>query len=558
MGRHAHTRARSDRRTRPALLAGLAALVVAVVVAGLVWWTSGDDAATPTAQAGSCTDRRTVPVTVAPELGALAGTLLGQPLDLGGGACAVAEVTATEPLQTLADLGSLDPDALPQVWVPDSSLWAARAGGSGVEAAGSLATSPLVLATSRAAAEQLGWTTTPPSWGEALTTDRPLAVPDLAASAEGVSVLAAVRQSLGGGEAADNAVVEAVLAAGRGGVPTVADALAAGTAGGADAPLVPVSEQEVLAANQAAGSDALVAVYPREGSPSLDYPVLRLPAGDDDVQRRAVDAVVQALTTATAGEQARAAGFRDQQGGSPTGAGTGTGVQEAAPQQVALDPAAVQALLGRLSSLATPSRLLTVMDVSTSMEAAAGDGTRATLARDAGKSALTLLPDNYSGGVWAFAHRLDGDRDWVELAPLRTFAADAGGGKTQRQLIDEQFDTLPSLLSPGGTGLYDTTLAAVRAAREAYDPKSVNSVVLITDGEDDDDEAGVDLPVLLETLRAEADPARPVKVIGIALGPEADLAALEQIGAATGGAAYPCLDPEDLQGVLFDAIRRRG
>ena len=554
MGRHAHTRARSDRR--PALLAGLAALVVAVVVAGLVWWTNGEETAPPAAEAGGCADRRTVPVTVAPELEQLAGQLLAQPVDLGGGACAVARVTATEPLQTLADLGALGADALPQVWVPDSSLWAARAGDSDLEAAGSMATSPLVLATSRAAAEQLGWTSTPPTWGEALTTDRPLAVPDLAASAEGVSVLAAVRQSLGGGDDADNAVVEAVLAAGRGEVPTVADALAAGTAGGADAPLVPVSEQEVLAANQAAGSDALVAVYPSEGSPSLDYPVLRLPVGDD-LQRRAVDAVVQALTADAAGEQARAAGFRDRQGGSPLGAGTGTGVQEAAPQQVALDPAAVQALLGRLSSLATPSRLLTVMDVSTSMEAPAGDGTRATLARDAGKSALTLLPDSYSGGVWFFAHRLDGDRDWVELAPLRTFGADAGDGKTQRQLIDEQFDTLPDRLSPGGTGLYDTTLAAVRAARDAYDPDAVNSVVLITDGEDDDDEAGVDLPALLDTLRSEADPDRPVKVIGIALGPDADLDALQQIGDTTGGAAYPCLDPEDLQGVLFDAIRRR-
>ena len=555
MGRHAHTRARPDRRTRPALLAGLAALVVAVVVAGLVWWTSGDDEVGPAARAGGCTDSRTVPVTVAPELGALAGQLLAQPLDLGDGACAVAEVTATEPLQTLADLGSLAPGSLPQVWVPDSSLWAARAGGSGLEVAGSVATSPLVLATSRAAAEELGWTTTPPTWGEALTTDRPLAVPDMAASAEGVSVLAAVRQSLGGGDAADNAVVEAVLAAGRGGVPTVADALAAGTAGGADAPLVPVSEQEVLAANQAAGSDTLVAVYPREGSPSLDYPVLRLPVGDD-VQRRAVDAVVQALTAGPVGEQARAAGFRDQQGGSPTGAGVGTGVQSQAPEQVVLDPAAVQALLGRLSSLVTPSRLLTVMDVSTSMEAAAGDGTRATLARDATKSALTLLPDSYSGGLWAFAYHLDGDDDHVELAPIRQFGADAGG-KTQRQLLNEQFDSIPSLLQPGGTGLYDTTLAAVRSARDVYDAKSVNTVVLITDGENEDD-TGIQLDALLSTLTAEADPARPVKVVGIALGPDADLGALQQIADATGGAAYQALDPEDLQGVLFDAIRRRG
>ncbi|CCH85988.1 conserved protein of unknown function; putative vWA domain [Modestobacter italicus] len=552
MGRHASTPSRSGIAGRPALLGGLAVLLVAAIGLGVVWWRSGDDG---TADAATCSDRQTVRVTVAPEVGPLVERLLADPAPLGGGACAVAEVTAEEPLQTLASVGALEPDALPQVWVPDSSLWAARADGADLEAAGSLASSPLVLATSRAAADQLGWTSTPPTWGQALGTGRPLAVPDLAASAEGLSALAAVRQSLGGGEDADNAVVAAVLAAGRGEVPSPADALTAGTQGGADAPLVPVSEQEVLTANTAAGSDQLVAVYPSDGSPALDYPVLQVGAAAA-TEPEAVDAVVAALTAASAGPQVRAAGFRDPEGGAPDGAGPDTGVQEAAPASLELDPAALQDLLGRLSSLATPSRLLTVIDVSTSMSAPAGDGTRATLARDATKSALTLLPDSYSGGVWVFASRLDGDRDYEELAPLRQFGADVDG-QTQRELIDAQFDSLPSRLSPGGTGLYDTTLAAVRAAQEAYDPASVNSVVLITDGENDDD-TGIGLDELLSTLRAEADPARPVKVIGIALGPDADQDALQQIADATTGAAYAALDPEDLQGVLFDAIRRRG
>jgi Ca-activated chloride channel homolog len=551
MGRHAQRRARSGIAARPALLAGVAVLVVAVLAAGLVWWRVGGDDAR--ADGTSC--GQTVRVTVAPEVGPLAERLLDQPLPLGDGACAAVDLTAEEPLQTLADLGALDAGSLPQVWVPDSSLWAARAGDVGLDPSGSLASSPLVLATSRAAADQLGWTQDPPSWGEALTTARPLAVPDLAASAEGLSVLAAVRQSLGGGEDADNAVVEAVLAAGRGGVPSPADALQAGIDGGVDAPLVPLSEQEVLTADQEAGTDSLVAIYPSDGSPALDYPVLRVTA-TEEAGSPAVDAVVEALTSASAGSSARAAGFRDQDGAAPEGAGPETGVQEAAPASLQLDPAAMQGLLGRLSSLATPSRLLTVIDVSTSMSAPAGDGTRATLARDATKSALTLLPDSYSGGMWAFASELDGDRDYVERAPLRQFGADAGDGKTQRQLLNEQFDEIPDLLQPGGTGLYDTTLAAVRAARDAYDPASVNSVVLITDGENDDD-TGIQLGALLDTLRSEADPARPVKVVGIALGPDADLDALQQIADATGGAAYQALDPEDLQGVLFDAIRRR-
>ena len=552
MGRHASTSANARITGRPATIAGLAVLLVAVVVAAIIWWPSGDDDAA--ADSSGCGDQPTVRVTVAPEVGPLVEELLADPIALDGDACAIAQVTAEEPLQTLADLGALGGDALPQVWVPDSSLWAARAGNAALQPAGSLATSPLVLATSRAAAEQLGWIDSPPSWGQALTTDRPLAVPDLAASAEGLSALAAVRQSLGGNEQADNAVVEAVLAAGRGGVPTVADALTAGTEGGVDAPLVPVSEQEVLTANQAAGSDSLVAVYPSDGSPSLDYPVLRLTGSDDD--QTAAAAVAQALIGDRVGAQARKAGFRDHQGAAPDGAGIGTGIQETAPGTMQLDPAALQALLGRLSSLATPSRLLTVIDVSTSMNAPAGDGTRATLARDATKSALTLLPDSYSGGLWAFAYHLDGDNDHVELAPIRQFGADAGG-KTQRQLLNEQFDSIPSLLQPGGTGLYDTTLAAVRSARGVYDAKSVNTVVLITDGENEDD-TGIQLDALLATLTAEADPARPVKVVGIALGPDADLGALQQIADATGGAAYQALDPEDLQGVLFDAIRRRG
>ena len=551
MGRHASTRARTGITGRPALVAGLALLLVALLVGGGIWWSGRDDAA---AEASGCSDEQTVRVTVAPEVGALVGQVLAERLTLDDGSCATAEVTAEEPLQTLADLGSLGADALPQLWVPDSSLWAARAGDAGVELAGSLASSPLVLATSRSAAEELGWTQDAPSWGEALTTERPLAVPDLAASAEGLSVLAAVRQSLGGGEEADNAVVEAVLAAARGEVPSPADALRAGTEGGADAPLVPVSEQEVLATNRAAGSESLLAVYPSDGSPALDYPLLRLPVEEDVAP--AVDAVVEALTAGSTAQAVRAAGFRDPQGTAPEGAGPETGVQEAAPAVLELDAAALQGLLGRLSSLATPSRLLTVIDVSTSMNAPAGDGTRATLARDATKSALTLLPDSYSGGVWAFAYQLDGDTDHVELAPLRQFGADAGG-QTHRELLVEQFDSIPDLLRPGGTGLYDTSLAATRAAREAYDPEAVNSVVLITDGENEDD-TGIQLGELLDTLRAEADPERPVKVIGIALGPDADLDALQQIADATGGAAYQALDPEDLQDVLFDAIRRRG
>jgi Ca-activated chloride channel family protein len=544
MGRHADPTA--PRRPAPRVLIA-AGVVVALLAGGLVWWLAGPG--------GECDTRQTVAVTVAPELGELTERLLSRPQPLDGGGCAVAEVTAQAPLQTVGDLGALEKGALPDVWVPDSSLWAARAGAAPLKAAGSMASSPVVLASSRAVVDALGWTGSAPTWGQALTTDRPLAVPDLAASAEGLSALAAVRASLGGGPEADNAVVEAVLAAARATAPAPADALAAGSDGGADAPLVPVSEQEVFLANKDIDNPALVAVYPAEGSPALDYPVLRVgePSG---AERSAVDAVVRALTSARAGTEVRAAGFRGSNGEAPPGAGPKTGTQEAAPGALPLDPTELEGLIARLSSLAAPSRLLAVFDVSTSMKAGVGSGTRATLARDAAKSALTLFPDNSAIGLWAFARKLQGESDWVELLPTRALDADAGG-TSQRNALSEQLDSIPGRLAPGGTGLYDTALAAVRAARADFDPTSVASVVIITDGRDEDRDS-IGLDPLVEALRNEADPSRPVKIIGIALGPDADLDALEKIAESTGGAAYSALDENDLQTVLFDALRRRG
>jgi Ca-activated chloride channel family protein len=544
MGRHADPTA--PRRPAPVVLIA-AGVVAALLAGGLVWWLADPGR--------ECTTRQTVAVTVAPELGELTEELLAKPITLDGGVCAVAEVTAQEPLQTVGDLGALDADALPAVWVPDSSLWAARAGEAPLASAGSMASSPVVLATSRAVADALGWTAAPPTWGQALATDRPLAVPDLAASAEGLSALAAVRSSLGGGPEADNAVVEAVLAAARTTPIAPADALAAGAAGGADAPLVPVSEQEVFQTNEGTGNPSLVAVYPSEGAPFLDYPVLRV-GERSGAAGAADDAVVRVLTSSRAQASVRKAGFRGSDGTAPPGAGERTGIRDAAPEPLALDPTDVQGLFARLSSLAKPSRLLAVFDVSTSMEAPVGDGTRATLARDAAKSALALIPDNSAIGLWVFARRLDGDTDWVELIPTRTLTSDAGG-RSQRDVLSEQLDSIPGRLAPGGTGLYDTTLAAVRAARADYDPTAVTSVVVITDGKDEDDDT-IGLDVLLQTLTSEVDPSRPVKVIGIALGPDADMSALERITAATGGAAYSAVDENDLQTVLFDALRQRG
>ncbi len=548
MGRHADSTA-IPRRFPPLLIA--AGTVVALLLAGgLAWFllAGGDDGV-------ACATRSTVAVTVTPELAALADDLLTDPDALGADGCVTAEVTAQEPLQTAGDLAALDADALPDVWVPDSSLWFPRAGDAELSPGSSMATSPVVLATSTAVVEARGWSDEAPSWGAALTGDQPVAMPDIASSGEALAALSALRTAVGDGDAGDTAVVQAVLAADRaaGGATS---ALESAGANSTDAPLVPVSEQAVYAARASDATSALVAVYPSGGSPVLDYPVVRVGAPTGD-QSRAVDSVVAVLTSDEARAAAAEAGFRDADGAAPPAAGEESGILAEAPETIALDPTEVQALFARLAALAAPSRLLAVVDVSASMEAGVGGGgTRATLARDAAKSTLALIPGRSALGLWVFARELDGGTDWQELVPTRALDTEVDG-RTQRAILQEQADSFPSRLSPGGTGLYDTVLAAVRKARVDYDPTAVNAVVIITDGTDEDD-GSVGLDGLLRTLVAEADPGRPVKVVGIALGPDADLSALQQIGESTGGAAYPALDENDLQTVLYDALRQRG
>jgi Ca-activated chloride channel homolog len=79
-------------------------------------------------------------------------------------------------------------------------------------------------------------------------------------------------------------------------------------------------------------------------------------------------------------------------------------------------------------------------------------------------------------------------------------------------------------------------------------------VVLLTDGRNEDDPDGIDLESLLTTLRAEVDPARPIPVITIGMGPDADMDVLTQISEATGAEAYQAVNPFDIQQVFLDAM----
>lgn len=111
-------------------------------------------------------------------------------------------------------------------------------------------------------------------------------------------------------------------------------------------------------------------------------------------------------------------------------------------------------------------------------------------------------------------------------------------------------------LTDGGTGLYDTALAAYKEALRSYRPHYSNAVVLLTDGQNEDP-GSISLRALLAQLKQLRDPDRPVRLVGIAISGDADLAALKEMSHATGGEAYLAAQPQDVLEVFAKAVLSR-
>ena len=196
--------------------------------------------------------------------------------------------------------------------------------------------------------------------------------------------------------------------------------------------------------------------------------------------------------------------------------------------------------------------MLSLNDVSGSMlQPATADMRRIDLFEQAAVRAVNSLSADSSLATWVFSSRRIGGQDWQEIVPFGPL-----GDPAHKQRTIDTANGLDSLVG-GGTGLYDSVLAAVQYMRDTYVPGQINLVLLNTDGYNEDDD-GLDLPGLLTQLEALRDPAKPVAVIAIGYGPDTDQAALEQIAAATDGAAYQALQPTDIGTVLVDAVTQRG
>ena len=581
-GRHAQAR---RRRRWPWLVVAVVVLVAVVAAIGVVVLRDRAEAIS----AEGCTGAATLRIAAAPALSStleeFADDFDTWVKDRAGVPCTTTQITAASPQELSEQVGrALDGDAAnaPTTWVPDSSLWRSvlardpRVSSVLPRTYPVVAATPVVFAAPRPMAEALGWPEVQPSWEQlsALAADPAgwsavkhpewgpvrLDWPDPLTSTAGLGSTVAVYRDLAiGAEATDDLRRRLVTAhnAVKGATGNLSGALAALRATGTntaeglrDLPIVPATEQEVVAFNAAKPAVEVAAIYPTEGWVVSEVPVLPL-LGDwvSDAQRTASEAFADFVVRGGPQDALQRAGWRAARlGASATPA---TGVVPSEPRYTPAQPS--QDVLARTlqnwTALDRRGSLLVVLDTSGSMREEVGTTgkTRLTVAKEAVLASLPFFSDQASVGLWTFSRAAKGN-DWKAVVPLGRLDRRVGSG-TARDTIAS---AVPRIAADGDTGLYDTTLAAVAAVRSTWQP-GPNTVVLISDGKNEDP-GSPDLRTTLDRLVDGADPARPVEVVTIALGSGADARALRNIAATTKGKAYTAAQPEDLESVFLTAL----
>jgi len=516
---------------------------------------------------------------MAPALRAAAGKARDENIT-SDGQCLNISVTAQESYKFADTLKSgKHPDV--QVWVPDSELWvnqvtsAADSDATEATPAGNVASTPVGVAMVPAAAKSLGWPKKTYTWldlaGATLQDDSlRLGAADPARSATGLlalTQLSTAAAKVKGGDTQAAAMMKTLSQRISDTDSQVLDTLprdSSGTEQGnpkRNQALV-LSEQSAFAYNGSDGGGSLDLFYPKDGSPRLDYPYNLV-----DRERLTTDesrAAIRFMTFLSQPAQQRLMekyGFRTDDEDAPKAVVAKAGGSSPQPYAVApaepASDAALQEALGTWTITVQSARITTVVDASSSMsEPVPGTGqSRMDVTKASLLQALATFTPEDEIGLWEFSTKLDGDKDYRVLVPTERLGDRVGGG-TQRDRLSAAFGSLKPVPN-GATGLYDTTLAAYKAATSSYTDGKFNALVILTDGVNQDP-GSISRTTLLKQLRQLASPERPVPLIMIAVGPEADKEEARQIAEATGGSGHEVSNPAQIQSVILQAIVAAG
>ncbi|PZF92179.1 substrate-binding domain-containing protein [Micromonospora deserti] len=508
-----------------------------------------------------------------------------------GGTCIAVNVSASDPVEvaatvaakhgaTLAGVGQASGTAVsPDVWIPDSSIWLLRLKTGGATAfdpgnGASIARSPVVVAMPEPVASRLGWPEAKLSWTQLLqqvSSSKPLRAGIVeptrdAAGLSGLLSLTAAASASGGADAErDKVGALRALASEKSALrqdllarfPSAPDATTIASSLGAAA----LSEEDVIEYNSKKPPVPLAALYLEPAPAPLDYPYAVLP-GIEPAKASAARVLYEVLTTPGFRNRLAAQSLRAPDGNwgegfaAPQGAPSPAGGQATTPSSGGtaatggLDPLSMDRAVSSWSIATQSGRMLCVIDVSGSMKEkvpSANNATRQQVTLEAARRGLNLFDDSWSIGLWTFSTQLVGSRDYRQLVPIGPLSS--GRGK-----LEQALSTTRS--SNGDTGLYDTMLAAYKEVQEDWQAGRVNSIVLFTDGKNEDSD-GITQQQLLSELNKIKDPERPVQVVIVGIGGDVSKAELESITKVTGGGAFVTEDPTKIGDIFLKAIALR-
>jgi Ca-activated chloride channel family protein len=494
-----------------------------------------------------------------------------------GGACASVTVVAADSAKVASALGTTAPGGKPDAWAPESSAWAGLAASRPEAVAAlprsgrSLATTPVVIAVSRERAKALGWPAQKLSWRAVLggmaqdpTWGRyghrswgpfVIGMGDPTTSTAALHTLLAVADADNDGTVETGEIGNELALERSVGVYGPDAQLLERAAGKGPVSAVPATEQQVLQHNGSGEVSQLVPVYPADGVADADHPLLMIrgPWVTGPKQQ-----VTQAFADFALGDAGRAAygraGFRSPDRSATAIPAAADTVAKAYRTRKLLAAPQTAAALVRWRALRRPANVLAAIDTSGSMaEPAPGlPVTKLAVFQKAAAQSVRLFNSRSRLGLWEFSSLLDGARDYKQLVPARPLGSKVGR-TDQRSLIIGAADRMNAV---GNTGLYDTIDAGYREIQRTWRADQQNILVVMTDGKNEDI-SGLSLPQLTSSLKAQLNPKKPVTVILIAYGADADVASLGQAATAARGRTNWAKQPTDIGKVFLAAMVNR-
>ncbi|GAA4598595.1 substrate-binding domain-containing protein [Actinoplanes octamycinicus] len=473
---------------------------------------------------------------------------------------------------------------VPDVWLPDSSTWLLRlqneASGFTPSKVTSVAQSPLVIAMPEPISKQLGLQGKKVSWtsllGQIKGSDGGprFGIVNPARDASGLAALMSIGSAIGAGQGSVSKLVDALtyLAKSR---SELRDELLESFPKATDEGTLleslgaaPLSEEDVISYNAKRPPVALSALYLEPNSVPMDYPYSVLPQVVDGQKISAAQGLLKQLTSTTFKNEISAQGLRAPDGtygssflapaGAPAAspaitAPAGGSGEQGGSAAAGLDATAVSKVVGSWNATTQAGRVLAVFDVSGSMNRpvpTANNASRADVTKAAATTGLSLFSDEWAVGVWRFSTDMGPNhRPWEELIKITSL-------RSNRKAVQ---DTIPRLTpkEKGDTGLYNTVLDAYNYAKANWKEGKVNSVILFTDGENDNVN-GITQEQLLAQLKKVQDPKHFVRLVLIGIGNEVnkdELGAIQK--SVRGSGLYFAPDPTKITDIFLQAIGSR-